>query len=148
MLETIANVSGSIGHSSESEPICLIGELAERLGTSAVTIRFYEKEGLITPKRIGRFRAFRTSDEARLRAVVEMRNMGIPIVRIKEALDVFELNDPEVSLQSYRRILADHLEVLKLRAELTSREIAVTLGSLNNLNENTFRRTAELAPFV
>ncbi|MBL8907527.1 MAG: MerR family transcriptional regulator [Rhizobiales bacterium] len=66
-----------------------IGELSRAVGISARAIRFYEKQGLIAPARHGRFRVYRRSDEARLRAVGRLRALGFPIALIRESLDCF-----------------------------------------------------------
>ena len=66
-----------------------IGELSRQVGISARAIRFYEKEGLITPARHGRFRVYRKSDEARLRIIGKLRALGLPIAQIRESLDRF-----------------------------------------------------------
>ena len=73
-----------------------IGELSRQVGISARAIRFYEKEGLITPARHGRFRVYRKSDEARLRTVGRLRALGLPIALIRDNLDRFlRLDSPE-----------------------------------------------------
>jgi DNA-binding transcriptional MerR regulator len=49
----------------------LIGELAERAGTSARTLRYYEQHGLVEPQRDAN--GYRRYDEAELRVVHEIR---------------------------------------------------------------------------
>ena len=49
----------------------LIGELAERAGTSARTLRYYEQHGLVRAERDTR--GYRRYDEAELRVVHEIR---------------------------------------------------------------------------
>ena len=49
----------------------LIGELAERAGTSARTLRYYEQHGLVEPRRDAN--GYRRYDEAELRVVHEIR---------------------------------------------------------------------------
>jgi DNA-binding transcriptional MerR regulator len=49
----------------------LIGELAERAGTSARTLRYYEEQGLVRPRRDAN--GYRQYDEAELRVVAEIR---------------------------------------------------------------------------
>ena len=49
----------------------LIGELAERAGTSARTLRYYEEHGLVTPERDAN--GYRQYDETELRVVHEIR---------------------------------------------------------------------------
>jgi DNA-binding transcriptional MerR regulator len=49
----------------------LIGELAERAGTSTRTLRYYESHGLVRPGRSAN--GYRVYDEAELRVVNEIR---------------------------------------------------------------------------
>jgi DNA-binding transcriptional MerR regulator len=49
----------------------LIGELAERAGTSARTLRYYEEQGLVRPRRDAN--GYRQYDDADLRMVHEIR---------------------------------------------------------------------------
>ena len=49
----------------------LIGELAERAGTSARTLRYYEQHGLVEPRRDTN--GYRRYDEVELRVVHEIR---------------------------------------------------------------------------
>jgi DNA-binding transcriptional MerR regulator len=49
----------------------LIGELAERAGTSTRTLRYYEQHGLVLPRRDSN--GYRQYDDAELRVVHEIR---------------------------------------------------------------------------
>ena len=51
----------------------LIGELAERAGTSARTLRYYEEHGLVRPWRDAN--GYRQYDDAELRVVHEIRSL-------------------------------------------------------------------------
>jgi len=51
----------------------LIGELAERAGTSARTLRYYEQHGLVRPRRNAN--GYRQYDDAELRVVHEIRSL-------------------------------------------------------------------------
>ena len=51
----------------------LIGELAERAGTSARTLRYYEEHGLVRPRRDAN--GYRRYDDAELRVVHEIRSL-------------------------------------------------------------------------
>jgi DNA-binding transcriptional MerR regulator len=51
----------------------LIGELAERAGTSARTLRYYEAQGLVRPRRDAN--GYRHYDDGELRVVHEIRSL-------------------------------------------------------------------------
>jgi DNA-binding transcriptional MerR regulator len=57
-----------------------IGELANELGVSADTLRFYEKSGLLPGPERGEngYRDYGPADVERLRLVVELRRLDIP----------------------------------------------------------------------
>jgi len=105
-----------------------IGELSRQVGISTRAIRFYEKEGLITPARHGRFRVYRKTDEARLRAVARLRALGIPIAFIRESLDRFlSLDSPGNRLEAIA-LLERHLTTLDRRQAEIAEERALTVA--------------------
>src|SRR4051794_38684811 len=55
-----------------------VSELAERAGTTAKTIRFYETEGVLppAPRRGNGYREYSDVDVCRTRAVVGLRSLG------------------------------------------------------------------------
>jgi DNA-binding transcriptional MerR regulator len=70
-----------------------IGELAERVGVSAKTIRYYEEIGLLPePVRSrGGYRLYGIDDEERMRFVSSARRTGFTLGEIKEILDLRDL---------------------------------------------------------
>ncbi|MEE8389295.1 MAG: heavy metal-responsive transcriptional regulator [Anaerolineae bacterium] len=66
----------------------LIGELAERVGISTKTVRYYEKTGILPPaKRLPNgYRVYREEDEVRLRFVRGARSLGLKLEDIAETL--------------------------------------------------------------
>lgn len=65
-----------------------INEAEELLGISKANIRFYEKEGLLTPRRgENRYRDYSEEDLDRLREIVILRKLGISVQDIKQILD-------------------------------------------------------------
>jgi DNA-binding transcriptional MerR regulator len=92
-----------------------IGELSRLVRMTPRAIRFYEREGLITPSRHGRFRVYRSSDQARLVAISRLRLIGLPIATIRDALPHFlDLASPQARERA-RQILASHLASLTQR---------------------------------
>jgi len=108
-------LSNAPQHDAEIVDFLFIGELSRQVGMSARAIRFYEKEGLITPARHGRFRVYRKSDEARLRTVGRLRALGLPIALIRESLDRFlNLDSPENRLEAIA-LVERHISTLDRR---------------------------------
>ncbi len=73
-----------------AEESYLIGELAGEFAVTARTIRFYEGEGLLAPRRRGRTRLFSGRDRVRLRLILRGRRLGFSLVEIREILDMYE----------------------------------------------------------
>lgn len=65
-----------------------IGELAKMTGCKVVTIRYYEKEGLLgSPERSGaNYRLYEESDVERLRFIMHCRQHGLNLSEIREIL--------------------------------------------------------------
>lgn len=65
-----------------------INDVERLLGITKANIRFYEKEGLLTPSRTENgYRDYIESDIARLKEIVIYRKLGIPVQQIADILD-------------------------------------------------------------
>jgi DNA-binding transcriptional MerR regulator len=66
-----------------------IGEVAERVGLSLRTVRFYEEQGLITPegRTDGGFRLYTEEHVDRLLLIKHMKPLGFSIQQMRELLD-------------------------------------------------------------
>ena len=72
-----------------------INEVEQLLGITKANIRFYEKEGLLTPSRNGSgYRDYSEGDIRQLKQIVILRKIGIPVQQIGDILDgVLPLQD-------------------------------------------------------
>ena len=98
----------------------LIGELANRLGVSAKTIRHYESLGLLGPPRRKEsgYRVYGEDDEARARFVIGAKALGLSLADIKGIVGVWDEGDRPCGYVS--RLLEEKLATLDRRiAELT-----------------------------
>jgi DNA-binding transcriptional MerR regulator len=60
-----------------------IGAIAERLGTTVRTLRFYEEQGLVHPRRSpGGTRRYDAEDEARFAALLALTRLGFSLERL------------------------------------------------------------------
>lgn len=65
-----------------------INEAEQRLGITKANIRFYEKEGLLAPRRDeSGYRDYSEDDIVRLKQIVILRKLGIPVQQIADILD-------------------------------------------------------------
>ena len=67
-----------------------VRELADELGVTTRTLRFYEAEGLITPQRRGTARLYRARDRARLRLIIRGRRFGMTLGECREIVDMYD----------------------------------------------------------
>lgn len=88
-----------------------ISDLARECDVTLRTIRFYEEQGLIEPKREGRQRLFNRKDRARLKLILRGKRIGLSLSEIREIIDLYQLAKDEAT-QSVKL-----LEVLKTRKQ-------------------------------
>lgn len=96
-----------------------IGEVAERLGLSLRTIRYYEEVGVVTPsaRSAGGFRLYSEADVARLVLIKWMKPLDFTLDQMREVLEALdELDDPTV-VGERRTALVERLDMFRLAAE-------------------------------
>jgi DNA-binding transcriptional MerR regulator len=67
-----------------------VTELAEDLGVTARTLRFYEDKGLIEPRRIGNTRVYTHRDRGRLILILRGKRLGFTLREIRDWLALYE----------------------------------------------------------
>lgn len=65
----------------------LIGNLVDSVGMEPKTIRFYERAGLIKPRRVGTYRVYSSKDVELLKVIKFFRALDMSIKIIKDLLD-------------------------------------------------------------
>ncbi len=63
-----------------------IREVCDELGVTLRTLRFYEAQGLVAPKREPRRRFYYTTDVERLRAIMRLKSVRLSLREIRELL--------------------------------------------------------------
>ena len=115
-----------------------VSELAERAGTSATTIRFYEAAGILPapPRTANGYRSYDESDVCRARVVVSLRNLGLEMTeagRLATMCATGRCDDTasDLALRIPKRrqeVAAAIAELVHLDAELASIERALASG--------------------
>jgi len=80
-----------------------IAELAREFAITARTIRFYEDEGLIKPRRQGLTRLYSPHDHVRLSWILRGKRLGFSLAEIKELLDLYQVD--RTGVQQLRELL-------------------------------------------
>jgi MerR family copper efflux transcriptional regulator len=99
-----------------------IGELSDRCGVSADTVRFYEREGLLPrPRRSSsRYRLYGREDEGRLRFIRRAQALGLTLEDIRELMTLAPARTPaecrRVAETLRARVAAVDEKIAQLRA--------------------------------
>jgi len=102
-------------------PTYTITELAKEFDITPRTIRFYEDQGLLSPKREGsggRNRIYPARERTRLKLTLRGKRLGLTLLEIKSLVDMYESpKDTETQLQRFLGVLAQHREKLERQRE-------------------------------
>src|ERR1700761_5097609 len=98
-----AAVSAVPSEPRDPQRIYSIAELAREFAITARTIRFYEDEGLITPRRQGLTRLYSAHDRTRLGWILRGKRLGFSLAEIKELLDLYQVD--RTGVQQMRELL-------------------------------------------
>lgn len=82
-------------------------ELANVLGVSARTLRFYETKKLISPLRVGNRRIYNYKDSARLKLILRGKRIGFSLDEIKQFLQLYDADPTQVE---QLKLLQDSIE--------------------------------------
>lgn len=74
-----------------------ISDLAREFGITPRTIRFWEGQGLLFPRREGQSRIFSRRDRTRLKLALRGKRLGLSLLRIKETIDMYDTARDESS---------------------------------------------------
>jgi DNA-binding transcriptional MerR regulator len=107
-------------------PTLKIGTLAERTGTSAPTIRYYEEIGLLrsADRQAGGQRVYGDEDVKRLTFIRRCREFGFSIEQVRSLVGLVQ--DPQSSCMHARDLAQEHLAVVRAKlAELRGLERSI-----------------------
>ncbi len=84
-----------------------ISQMAERFGLEPHTLRFYEKEGIVTPERTeSGIRRYTEENVAQLEMAMCLKSTGMPLRDIKRYFDL--VNEGDGTLDQRLEIFMDH----------------------------------------
>ena len=94
-----------------------IGDLANATGTKVVTIRYYEKIGLLPapPRTSGNYRAYNEGHMDRLRFIRRCRDLGFTLDQVRALLSLSSRENQECALVD--RIAAEHLVAVEQKID-------------------------------
>lgn len=114
-----------------------IQTVADELGVTSRTIRFYEDKGLLEPRRVGTMRVYSRREIARLHLILRGKRLGFSIREIKQFLDLYDA-DPQ-HVEQMRRLATRCAERV---AELEHQRSALdqTLMELRDIEQESLMR--------
>jgi DNA-binding transcriptional MerR regulator len=119
-----------------------VGELADELGVTTRTLRFYEAEGLVAPRRSGANRVYSQRDHARLRLILRGRRFGMTLGECREIVDMYD--GAASSEQRQLRTLLARLDEIALDLRAREADLRRTLGEVSDVAAQCRSRLTEL----
>ncbi len=96
-----------------------INDVEKQLGIPKANIRFYEKEGLLTPSRSANgYRDYTEADIERLKNIVILRKLGIPVQQVADILK---------GIQPMQEALEEHVDILREEIQKLNGSLALCL---------------------
>src|SRR5688500_16887656 len=91
-----------------------ISELAREFDITPRAIRFYEDQGLLSPKRDGQRRIYSPRDRTRLKLTLRGKRLGLTLSEIRELIDMYETGrDERAQLARFLAVLENHKTALE-----------------------------------
>lgn len=113
-----------------------ISELAAEFGVTTRTIRYYEDQGLLNPRREGLNRIFSHRDRVRLKLALRGKRLGFTLAEIRE---LFELYDIARDEKKQLEVFLDKLERRRALLEQQREDIEIMLNEINFFAEQCRR---------
>jgi DNA-binding transcriptional MerR regulator len=118
-----------------------IAELAREFDITTRAIRFYEDEGLLTPKRRGQTRIYAPRDRTRLKLILRGKRLGFSLQEIAEMVTMYDAPPGETGqLELFLKRIAERRGLLEQQRE----DIKVTLSELEASEAAAKKRLKEL----
>jgi DNA-binding transcriptional MerR regulator len=116
---------------SRSEPVTYsISDLAKEFALTTRAIRFYEGEGLLSPRRAGKRRVYAERERVRIKLILRGKRLGLSLSEIRELLDLYEATRGErAQLTKFLQVLAARRAMLNQQKE----DIAIVLAEIDTL---------------
>lgn len=134
-----------------SETTFTISELAKEFDLTPRAIRYWEDQGLVSPRRAGQQRIYDKRDRTRLLLALRGKRLGLSLAEIRELIDMYEqTNNGALPEQSAReaaqlRRLLDVLATRRAALEQQRADIDAVLDELRRF-EKQARKSLKTLP--
>lgn len=109
-----------------------ISDLAKYFDLTTRTIRFYESEGLLSPKRENNRRIYNEKDHVRLKLILRGKRLGFTLSEIKTTMELYD-NQPDgiAQLKYVLKVIENHRKTLRQKQT----DIKNTLADMDDMTE-------------
>lgn len=119
-----------------------VGELADELGVTTRTLRFYEAQGLISPQRSGTNRIYDARDRTRLKLILRGKRFGMTLAEISEIVGMYD--GAASSEQRQLETLLARLDEIAADLRARQADLRRTLTEVRDVADQCRARLAEL----
>ncbi|GIU05473.1 MerR family transcriptional regulator [Shewanella morhuae] len=109
-----------------------ISDLSKEFDITTRSIRFYEDQGLLKPKRRGQTRIYSLKDRVRLKLILRGKRLGFSLAETRR---LFELYDADKSSTSQLNTMLALVEEKKYALQQQMDDIKVVLMELNSAEQ-------------
>ncbi|MGL5046970.1 MAG: MerR family transcriptional regulator [Shewanella sp.] len=109
-----------------------ISDLSKEFDITTRSIRFYEDQGLLKPKRRGQTRIYSLKDRVRLKLILRGKRLGFSLAETRR---LFELYDADKSSTSQLNTMLNLVEEKKSALQQQMDDIKVVLMELNSAEQ-------------
>ncbi|RVU32316.1 MerR family transcriptional regulator [Neptunomonas marina] len=127
----------------EKQATYSISELASEFDVTTRSIRFYEDQGLLSPRRRGQTRIYSRQDRVRLKLILRGKRLGFSLAETRELFDLWDetLSGSEKQL----KLLLDKIHQRRSALEQQLNDIAMVQLELDSAEARCQEALEELA---
>ncbi len=118
-----------------------ITDLSREFDVTTRAIRFYEDEGLLHPRRLGRRRVYSHRDRVRLKLILRGKRLGFSLSEIAEIVNLYHSDPGEIGQLEY---FIDKIRERRRQLEQQREDIEITLRELETLERQCHSRLSDL----
>jgi DNA-binding transcriptional MerR regulator len=109
-----------------------ISDLSKEFDITTRSIRFYEDQGLLKPKRRGQTRIYNLTERVRLKLILRGKRLGFSLAETRR---LFELYDADKNSSTQLHTMLELVENKKLALQQQMDDIKVVLMELNSAEQ-------------
>ncbi len=139
MLYSTLSAPGEAGRSAQR--LFSITELTREFNVTTRTLRFYEAEGMLSPKRRGRTRLYDQRERTRLRLILRGKRLGLSLADIREIVDMYDAAPGEAGQLTLliNKIAERRAELVRMRLDIEE-----TLADLGQVERRCHERLDQM----